>query len=87
MPSIRASSRVNLRGWQPASNTLPTTPPARPSPTTEPTPSRSPYMRAAMPLMASTSDSFTRQFYSGSNVPQQRLMPVANGTPTNGTPK
>lgn len=79
MPSIKASARVNLRGWQPAPNNPSPTPPALPSYTTAAIPSRSPYMRASMPLMASTSDSFTRQFYSASNVPQQRILPTGNG--------
>lgn len=77
-PSIRASARPNLRGWQPAQDpstvdTAKTIPP-EPDPT-----ERSPYMRASMPLMASTGDAFARQFYAKNGLPQQRILPAKKG--------
>ena len=79
MPSVKASVRPNLRGWTPT----PSTPagggdrPAAPTPPdlTE----RSPYMRASMPLMASTGDAFARQFYAQNGLPQQRILPAKKG--------
>lgn len=80
MPSIRASVTSSLKGWQPT----PATPAASPAQSTPPpdqtAPGRSPFMLASMPLMASTADAFTRQFYSPSNLPQQRILPARKGT-------
>jgi hypothetical protein len=78
MPSIRASARVDLKGWQPAQNVpagdgMKAIPP-EPDPT-----ARSPYMRASMPLMASTGDAFARQFYTQNGLPQQRILPAKRG--------
>lgn len=69
-----------MRGWQPVQ----ASPGGEPKPTPSPAPSplsqaglaRSPFMHASMPLMASTSDAFTRQFYSPVNTSQQRIMPI-----------
>lgn len=79
MPSVRASSRPNLGGWQlqptPTGTAIKGTPPQPPEPTSE----RSPYMRSSMPLMAATGDAFTRQFYSRTGLPSQRILPVGKG--------
>jgi hypothetical protein len=40
---------------------------------------RSPFMLASMPLMASTADAFSRQFYGQGNVPSQRILPAKKG--------
>lgn len=79
MPSIRASSRPNLAGWQPAQNApaglaITGNSPAQQSPL-----ARSPYMQASMPLMASTGDAFARQFYAQNGLPSQRILPVGKG--------
>ena len=82
MPSIKASARPNLRGWQPAQNP-PAGEPQKPVPPPAPNPlSRSPFMHASMPLMASTGDAFARQFYSSQNIPQQRILPAKKGSGT-----
>jgi len=82
MPSIRASARVNLKGWEPtqanpAGVGVKPTPPPTQHPLT-----RSAMMTAPMPLIASTSDAFIRQFYGAGNTPQTRIFPTAKG----GTP-
>jgi hypothetical protein len=82
MPSIRASARVDLRGWQTAQTTPVPASQSRPISTPSETVSRSPYMLSSMPLMASTSDAFTRQFYSVQNLPQQRILPAKKGAGT-----
>lgn len=79
MPSIKASGRVNTKGWQPvqpasAGDAQRAIPP-EPDPT-----ARSPFMRASMPLMASTGDAFQRQFYAQNGLPQQRILPAKRGT-------
>lgn len=78
MPSIKASSRPNLRGWQPAQNPSTGTAQAAIPPEPDPT-ARSPYMRASMPLMASTGDAFARQFYANNGLPSQRILPAKRG--------
>jgi hypothetical protein len=79
MPSIRTSARPNLKGWQPA-QTTPSGEPQKHNPPPAPDPlARSPFMHASMPLMASTDDSLTRQFYGSSNLPQQRILPAKKG--------
>jgi len=82
MPSVRASARVNLRGWEqvkrePAEGATKPTPPPTQHPLT-----RSALMAAPMPLIASTSDAFIRQFYGAGNTPQTRIFPTGKG----GTP-
>ena len=79
MPSIRASAKPDLKGWEPspaspAGNVQTSNPPNPPYPL-----SRSPFMHASMPLMASTGDAFARQFYSSSNLPQERTLPAKKG--------
>jgi hypothetical protein len=77
MPPVRQSVIRNLKGWQPVQN--PIASPVKSAPPTLPNvPSRSPFMHASMPLVASTLDSFTRQFYNGSTVPQTRILPAGN---------
>jgi len=78
MPSVRASARVNLKGWQPAAGTLATDDQKAILPEPDPT-ERSPFMRASMPLMASTGDAFARQFYVKNGLPQQRILPAKRG--------
>lgn len=82
MPSIRASSRVNLTGWQATQTTPVSTPQTRTISTQSEANSRSPFMLASMPLMASTNDALTRQFYSTENLPQQRILPAKKGAGT-----
>ena len=41
---------------------------------------RAPNMLSSMPLMASTSDAFSRQFYGGTNVPAVRILPAKRGS-------
>lgn len=78
MPSVRASARPNTAGWQPLQTSAPgpqnATPPAQPDPT-----ARNPFMRASMPLMASTGDAFARQFYAQNGLPSQRILPAKRG--------
>jgi len=79
MPTIRQSAKVSTQGWEPAPQT-PATPsqtPAMPAPETN---GRSSFMLASMPLMASTGDAFTRQFYSSGNLPQIRTLPAKKGS-------
>jgi hypothetical protein len=76
MPPIRQSGNPSLRGWQRAPQT-PQKEAQTPPPVAAPT--RSALMLAAMPLMASTADAFTRQFYSQSNLPSQRILPAKRG--------
>jgi hypothetical protein len=76
MPSVRSSLRPSLKGWQPL-----TTPPSggttrASAPPPGLPPERSPFMHAAMPVMASTADVFTRQFYGPSSLPQARILPA-----------
>ena len=76
MPTIRNSRRPSLRGWQQVQTPLPQVsvqPSAQP---TEPKPARSPFMRASMPLIASTSDALAKQFYSPTGIPQNRILPA-----------
>jgi hypothetical protein len=76
MPSIRGSSRPNLKGWKPVQN-QPSAEPEKTSAPTAPDPlARSPFMHASMPLIASTGDAFVRQFYTNANLPQQRIFPA-----------
>lgn len=80
MPSVKASSSVNLKGWtqvqnQPSGGQEQATPAPH-----ESNLARSPFMHASMPLMATTADAFVRQFYSPSNLPQQRILPAKKGS-------
>ena len=72
-----------MRGWQPAGLAAGAEPKPAPSPSPPPmlpeALTRSPFMHASMPLMASTADAFARQFYSPAKLPQQRMMPTAKG--------
>ena len=79
MPSIRASARPNLKGWQPLSNPPPGEAKTRPSEPPYQGEIRSPFMQASMPLMASTSDAFPKQFNSSPATPQTRILPVKQG--------
>jgi hypothetical protein len=79
MPSIKASAKPSLKGWEPAQNASAeggkkATPPPEPDPT-----ARSPFMRASMPLMASTGDAFARQFYAQNGLPSYRILPAKRG--------
>jgi hypothetical protein len=81
MPSIRASARVSLNGWEPVRSTPPGEAAQGSPPAPAEAPARSPFMTAPMPLMASTADAFTRQFYGPGKVPQQRIFPARKGGP------
>jgi hypothetical protein len=82
MPRLNQLRNPNLDDWQlvPPTPTRPaeTTPsaPANPEVNLQPLPSRSPMMRAPMPIAASTADAFARQFYGGPNVPSWRILPA-----------
>jgi hypothetical protein len=78
MATLKQSSNVNMAGWQPAP--VKQQPVAAQSPPTDTRNTRSPRMLASMPLMASTSDSLTRQFYGGQNLPTYRILPVKKGS-------
>lgn len=78
MPSIRSSAKPNMKGWEPATTASQNTPLNRNPKPSEDFNTRSPYMHASMPLMASTNDAL-RQFYSQANVPQQRILPAKKG--------
>ena len=79
MPTIRQSAKVNTQGWEPApqATAAPSQTPATPPPAPN---GRSSIMLASMPLMASTGDAFTRQFYSPGNLPQIRTLPAKKGS-------
>jgi hypothetical protein len=79
MPSLKASSGVNLKGWEPAQPTTGGRVEMGNAPPQDDPLARSPFMHASMPLMASTGDAFQRQFYSPSNLPQQRILPAKRG--------
>jgi hypothetical protein len=76
MATIRQSQAVNMAGWtpapQPAQAATKSSPP-------DPRVKRLPNMLAPMPLIASTNDALTRQFYGGSNVPTFRILPTKGG--------
>ena len=76
MPSIRQSQQVNMDGW--TQNTAETPRTSAPLPESDPQ-AKSPFMHAAMPLMASTGDAFARQFYGGGNLPSFRTLPFKRG--------
>ena len=78
MPAIRVSGNPNLQGWRRIQNPI-ATGQNRPSPLPTKTVGRSAFMLASMPSAVSTLDSFTRQFYSGLNVPQQRIITAGSG--------
>lgn len=72
MPSVQDSANIDTSRLSPVTNT---TTPGPTSVIPEASASMSAFMHCAMPLMASTYDSLSRQFY-GSRVPQTRLLPV-----------
>lgn len=77
MPRIQVSTTPNLNGWTPRT----VTPPPPTSVEMQPT-QRSAFMHAAMPVLATTADSFVRQFYGQSSIPQVRILPAQRrGTP------
>lgn len=71
MPSNKASMNPNMDGWV----RVPNSPQTALQDTQNPL-QRSTFMHASMPLMASTSDAFVRQFYGAGNLPQFRILPV-----------
>lgn len=82
MPTLKQSSAVNMAGWQPVASPATSAQPAKAalSSPVDPRNTRNPHMLASMPLMASTNDALTRQFYGGVNVPTFRILPVRGGT-------
>lgn len=77
MPAVRASTPSTLQGYTQVVSQTPTAAPA--SVDTSKGSLRSSMMRASMPIMASTNDAFTRQFYGQENIPQQRILPAKRG--------
>ena len=83
MPSVKQSQNVTMNGWtqQPAKPVDQT--PQQPAKADQPPaeggyPAMSPFMLAAMPLMASTNDALT-QFYGKTSIPQFRTVPIQHG--------
>lgn len=79
MPTMRASAKPNMQGWEPspsAAEKAEKSPDQTPSLPNNQT--RSPYMHASMPLMASTNDALA-QYYTSDNLPQQRILPARPG--------
>jgi len=79
MPSIRQSAKVNLSNWKPTETPTQKGADTTPPPPPDSTPGMSPMMLAPMPLMASTGDAFSRQFYGQGSTPQQRILPAKRG--------
>jgi hypothetical protein len=78
MPTVKQSQNVSMKGWNPAPK--PVAGGVKPTPPYTQNPQqRSTMMLASMPLMASTSDAFTRQFYGGMKAPTFRTLPVRGG--------
>lgn len=75
MPTLKQSSAVNMAGWQPVAPRAASSQPAKTAPS-DPSTQRNPHMLASMPLVASTNDALTRQFYGGPNVPTFRILPA-----------
>jgi len=78
MPSIKASMKPNMQGWKPSPSTAETAEKSDSPPSPPDNQTRSPYMHASMPLMASTNDALA-QYYSQDNMPQQRILPARPG--------
>lgn len=77
MPTLKQSSAVNMAGWQPvAAQPASSQPKTAISSPRDRRVMRNPQMLAPMPVAASTSDSLTRQFYGGLNVPTYRILPA-----------
>jgi hypothetical protein len=79
MTTMRQASTVNMAGWQPTTTPVAVRPTTAASAPDDPRTTRNPRMLAAMPLMATSSDSLTRQFYGGSNLPTYRILPAKRG--------
>jgi hypothetical protein len=79
MASLRQAAQADMSGWGPvpaqAPQAIPQTPP-------DPTANRNPNMLAAMPLMASTNDALSRQFYGSAYLPSYRILPAKKGSET-----
>lgn len=84
MPTLTASSKVKMTGWQQAGATPQASDTQTPAPQPDPHTTRSAQMSASMPLMASTNDAL-HQFYSPQNIPQQRILPVPAKRPADTT--
>jgi hypothetical protein len=80
MPTIKQSQIRNPKGWIQAPQS-PVAAGKNPPPATQGLDdSRSPFMTAPMPLMASTVESVSRQFNGGTNLPKHRILPVKRGS-------
>ena len=55
---------------------LVTAPTVQPAPTTSSDSGVSPIMQSSLPPMAAGSDSYSRQFYGGNNLPKRRFLPI-----------
>jgi hypothetical protein len=78
MPTIKQSQNAGIgrTGTQVLTSKMST-----PSPQSAGTPpsavaAQSPFLSSPMPAIAATYDLFTRQFYAGNAIPQQRILPV-----------
>lgn len=74
MPSLRQSAKFDRSKLTDAPEPIAAQGPT--SITPDVTAGLSPLMHCSMPLMASTFDSLTRQFYNNSRLPQNRILPV-----------
>jgi hypothetical protein len=75
MTTLRQSSNVNMDGWEPVT---PQTQPQPRSAPVDPRTLRNPQMLAPMPLLASSLDALSRQFYGGPNLPTYRILPPSS---------
>lgn len=78
MPSIHESQGVDRTSLRPTASTptLGNLPPDENMGTSV----RSPFMLSSMPEVAASGDLLGRQFYNGSRVPQQRILPTTRRT-------
>jgi hypothetical protein len=79
MASLKQAAQADMQGWEP----VPQQPLAQQPPTPpDPNENRLPNMLASMPLMASTNDALSRQFYGSSYLPSFRILPAKKGSDT-----
>jgi hypothetical protein len=81
MPNINQLRNPDMNGWTPVQMAQASTP-SMPEIDRISNPNRSPFMRASMPLAASTNDALDRQFYNGASVPTYRILPAKRGSDT-----
>ncbi len=82
MPSMKQLSGADMSGWTPvdSSQSGPQPPSIWSDSNPINNPNRSPFMRASMPLAATTNDALGRQYYNGAPVPLYRVLPSRRGS-------